>query len=127
MDVVNGSFETPLHHVCKHPGWFKGVCRCNIQLAHLLLQHGASSNAVTSEGDTPMHCIAKSTDFEAELAKLLLHNGAQLDARNGRGMTPLECAQAVSEANPSFPNSGLRQVLAGIVSTYDAVGDTQLL
>ncbi|HEY8504776.1 MAG TPA: ankyrin repeat domain-containing protein, partial [Gemmataceae bacterium] len=58
-----------------------------MEMAAVLLKHGAKVNARTKRGLTPLH-LAKSE----EVAALLLEHGAKLDARAKDGSTPLHRA-----------------------------------
>ena len=59
-------------------------------MATLLLAHGASVNAETNDGWTPLHEAAIGN--HKEMAELLLNNKAQVDVKNGGGYTPLHFA-----------------------------------
>ena len=72
-------------------------------MALLLLQHGADVNALTSDGDTPLHCCWR---FDSdEIAALLLDNGADPAAINFRGQTPLDLVTANSAGSSSNNNN----------------------
>ena len=44
-----------------------------------LLQHGASANAPTMRGETPLHLAARAN--QTDIVRILLRNNAQVDAR----------------------------------------------
>jgi cytohesin len=83
----------------------------NVNVARVLLEHGANPNCQDEEGDTPMHAAIKSrlvTDPAAYI-KLLLERGADPSIRNKAGRTPLEEAeqQAGQPAETDFPATEL--------------------
>ena len=55
-----------------------------------LLANGADPRGIDSEGNTPLHHAARSTD--AAVAALLLDAGAEVDALNAEALTPLSVA-----------------------------------
>jgi ankyrin repeat protein len=61
-------------------------------IARLLLERGASAEAVWKEGGTPLHQAARSGNVN--VAQILLQNGAEKDAMTSRGETPLYVAAA---------------------------------
>ena len=76
--------NTPLH-VCT----FDDVGN-RVEMASLLLAHGANPNARGGIGETPLHdCVMEN---RAEMASLLLAHGANPNARDDRGETPLHKA-----------------------------------
>ncbi|KAI9927582.1 hypothetical protein AWENTII_006412 [Aspergillus wentii] len=72
------------------------ACRGNMEIAQLLLQHGADVNGrILTEGNnhaliTPLHAAAK--DSRMEMAKMLLASGASIDEVSSDGMTALDHA-----------------------------------
>jgi len=70
---------TPLHLAAS-------LCRINI--AHILLKHGAKVNAETFPlRNTPLHFASC-----ADIVELFLKYGAKIDAKNDMGLTPLHLA-----------------------------------
>lgn len=62
-----------------------------LEIAKLLLVHGADVNAMTRDRLTPLH-IAALYDLK-DIAELLLQNNADIDAKDYEGMTPLQIAE----------------------------------
>jgi ankyrin repeat protein len=62
-----------------------------LEIARVLIAHGANVNARASGDFTPLHESAASGRIE--FAKLLLHNGADVNARTTEGKTPLDYAR----------------------------------
>lgn len=73
--------QTPLH-IASRLG--------NVDIAMLLLQHGADVDAVTKDSYTPLHIAAK--EGQDEVAAVLLEHGASSTAATKRGFTPLHLA-----------------------------------
>lgn len=83
----------------------------------LLIDHGASVNALDSEGTTPL--LLALMEKNSETAGLLLDNGADPDATNSQGLSPLFLAatngqtsvlsQLVSKGAKNFGAEGNRQ------------------
>lgn len=61
-----------------------------LQIALLLLGHGADPNIREQAGHTPLHAAAQNGDIE--MIRVLLFNGADLKAKNKVGKTPLDLA-----------------------------------
>jgi ankyrin repeat protein len=76
--------ETPLH---------KAACWGHDAILQLLLNHGASVNAVNKEGDTPLHDAAR--EGHVDILQLLLNHGASVNAVNNHGDTPLHHAASL--------------------------------
>lgn len=62
----------------------------NLALLGLLLDQGASVNALENSRETPLHWAA-TRPFPSQL-QVLLERGANIDSRNTLGETPLHCA-----------------------------------
>lgn len=75
--------STPLHLACGSTAE-EGPA---VDAVRALLEGGASVDARTSRGDTPLHCAARAA--QGEVVSLLLASGADPDARDNRGATPL--------------------------------------
>jgi ankyrin repeat protein len=58
-----------------------------LQMAEILIQHGADVNAKAAGGVVPLHEAARMG--HVELARLLLDHGADVNAKDGQGNTPL--------------------------------------
>jgi uncharacterized protein len=63
-----------------------------LEIARVLIEHGANVNARASNDFTPLHESAASGRIE--FAKLLLEHGADVNARDGDGKTPLDYARS---------------------------------
>nr|UOX38880.1 ankyrin repeat containing protein [Finch poxvirus] len=61
-----------------------------VNIANMLLHHGACINCTDVEGNTPLHFAVKHDKFN--LTKLLLENGAIPNIRNDDNITPLQMA-----------------------------------
>jgi ankyrin repeat protein len=68
-----------------------------IEIATLLIEHGANVNAKNEDGATPLHQAARwGTDAHREMCDLLLSRGADIncvDYDGSRGVTPLAAAR----------------------------------
>lgn len=62
----------------------------HLEIARLLLDHGANPNAVQGEGFTPLHGAAQ--NGQNEMIELLLSRGANPTAKTSKGQTPREMA-----------------------------------
>ena len=67
-----------------------------LEMVKLLLAHGADPNVVNSDGDTPLHIMAKFG--ETEKCKVLLDGGADPTLKNKAGMTPADVARKYKRA-----------------------------
>ncbi len=63
----------------------------NLEIARLLLEHGAPVNVSQSEGFSPLHGAAQ--NGQVEMVELLIQFGAVVDARDVEGKTPLKLAE----------------------------------
>ncbi len=59
-----------------------------LEIAEMLIKHGANVNARDADGDAPLHSSIYKENVE--LAQLLLKHGAEVNAKNGKGETPLD-------------------------------------
>ncbi len=76
----------PLHSAVAHHNF-----TVSLQMAAVLLKHGADVNASQTGGWTPLHEAASRGDID--MVKLLLQYGAQKRVHNEDGITPLDMAQ----------------------------------
>lgn len=67
-----------------------------INLAKVLIEHGADVNCRSAAGSTPLHEVAGKGQIE--FAKLLLDNGADINAKDDKGKTPLAIALESKQA-----------------------------
>ena len=74
--------DTPLHFAC-----FRG----KLDVAQLLLDHGAQVNVKNHKGETPLHLASRLMSLEA--AWILLKYGADLNAENFESETPFQLAR----------------------------------
>ena len=64
----------------------------NIEIARLLIEHGAEINSVNDNALTPLHFATMWKDCDQTMAKLLLEEGADYHAKDDQGRTPLHMA-----------------------------------
>lgn len=81
--ITTDHSQVALHAAC----W-----RGDIEVAHVLLAHGAYINAVNDFGNTPLHWACKYG--HVEIVQLLLRKGANSQIRNSQHETPLDVAHA---------------------------------
>lgn len=79
VDFRDENGETPL---------FLAVRLVDIESAKILLEHGASSNVVTDQGNT-LNIAAATVPVNKDMIKLLVENGAQLNVREKMKRIPL--------------------------------------
>lgn len=63
----------------------------SVEVVRLLLEHGAATNILDSDGQNALHTAAFHTD-QAELIELLLQHGADPSALSDEGQTALDIA-----------------------------------
>src|SRR5579863_2950813 len=76
--------STRLRCIAHHPE--------DMQLARILLEHGANVSAQETTGSTPLHFASRGG--YAELACILLEHGADVKAHDNLGSTPLHFASS---------------------------------
>lgn len=81
---VLGSNRTALHQVCRNDS--------NIQLVHVLLNHGAEINVQDCIGRTPLYSACNRPPH-VNVIKLLLANNADRDIKDSNGMRPRDKIQ----------------------------------
>jgi ankyrin repeat protein len=84
--------RSPSHNsMLVHP-LHSAVAGQHLEIAKLLLDHGADANAVQADGFTPLHGAAENGDDD--MVTLLLAYGANKTAQDSQGRTPLDLAVA---------------------------------
>ncbi|GFF85799.1 hypothetical protein IFM47457_06938 [Aspergillus lentulus] len=84
--------------------------RGNVQIARLLIEHGANAQHVNSDGVTPLHNAAQAAwepSRQMEMVQLLIKCGASIHATNYDGDTPLHRAAGQGAS---------RQVIQGLIA-----------
>jgi len=94
VNQIDKIFVTPLHEACR--------AGC-LENAKILLNRGASVNALTANGNTPLMLLAHRSNPDLGLAKLLLRHNAQCDIENNDGMRAVDIARQVCKNNPLIP------------------------
>ena len=85
-----GDNSTPLHLALQ---------RGHMEVAHLLVKHGADATAQDNQGWTPLHWAAKEGNMD--LACLLIEHGANVMAQDNDGWTPLHWSMLMGSVNIS--------------------------
>lgn len=83
VDVRDNAGYTPLHECCS---------RGHLEIARLLLQHGADPNASATGGIRPIHDAVEND--QVEVVRLLLSYGADPVIATYSGLTPLKIARS---------------------------------
>jgi len=82
---------TPLHTVSASPSGPPSEKQVVYkEIAAMLIAHGANVNAVSAEGQTPLHYAVQLC--HADIAELLIAGGADVNARDKRGRQPADGA-----------------------------------
>ena len=76
------------HSIARKAHW--AARKGHVDILQLLLNHGASVNAVDSFGYTPLHAAAR--QGHVDILQLLLNHGASVNAVDNFGGTPLHYA-----------------------------------
>jgi ankyrin repeat protein len=76
--------ETPL---------LRAVPTMNVELARMLLEHGANPNLTQSQGCTALHLASAAGADRSEMVKVLLAHGADPTIAEEHGQTPLDWAK----------------------------------
>ncbi len=91
MHVKNKNHPTPLHFASFY---------ARLDIARVLLDHGATANSEEYFGWTPLHLVAAGTyNFEQDrirVARLLVERGADVNAQDEENATPLHLASYVA-------------------------------
>jgi ankyrin repeat protein len=69
---------------------FKGY----VDIAQILIEHGADVNATTPDGKTPLMFAAMFN--QTAIMELLLSHGANADLKSAEGMTAMSLAQSMN-------------------------------
>eukprot|EP01063_Lacrimia_lanifica_P015648 TRINITY_DN22338_c0_g1_i1.p1 TRINITY_DN22338_c0_g1~~TRINITY_DN22338_c0_g1_i1.p1 ORF type:complete len:1032 (+),score=124.82 TRINITY_DN22338_c0_g1_i1:129-3224(+) len=77
-------FFTPLHAAC--------MGRPNPKVLRVLITNGADANAVSAEGDTPVHLLASNPTISIDSLCALLEGGARADVYNAQGLAAVHIA-----------------------------------
>ena len=88
IHLSDSSGNTPLHRTMDD--WYKlseGAQDCRLDVAKLLLEHGADPDANTGPYGTPLHAASYFGSIKG--AQSMLEHGANIHARNEEGYTPL--------------------------------------
>jgi ankyrin repeat protein len=96
--------------------------------ARLLLEHGATLEAIEEEGDTPL--IRAASFGGTNVVKVLLAKGANVDARDDRGMTALiaaACDCAIVDMPDTLDSVKLLLQKGANVNAKDKEGRTALM
>jgi ankyrin repeat protein len=70
-----------------------------VNVARLLLEHGADVNAQNNSQDTPLHRVALGGFPDSDVARLLVEHGANIHAENNEGRTASQVALARGRYN----------------------------
>jgi ankyrin repeat protein len=86
VNSTDGQGSSPLHIAIR---------RRHVEIARLLIEHGADVNATTRKGSTPLALALGGIDpanDPLEFVSVLLANGADINIQGSQGRTPLEVA-----------------------------------
>jgi ankyrin repeat protein len=89
---VDVNAEDNGHNSSLHAASYAG----NLEIARVLLNHGAQADAKNNRGETPLHEVSHG-EYESQadgvgLAQLLLARGVDVNAQDNEGLTPLHGA-----------------------------------
>ena len=107
IDVRNYKGKTALHCAAK-AGFLKVI--------HLLIEKGATVDAIDDSGETPLFEAIRSTIKSGEkqqaALEVLLVKGANPNVKNGKGLTPLQVAQRMRRVD--------KEKIVELLRKYDA-------
>lgn len=115
VDEAHALVGTLLHYIASNSD--------SVELAQMLLEAGARTDAQNHDGDTALHLAARCR--KRELMRLLIRNGAAVDARNDRGATPAMHGLhegGIAEPRPSREASGASRLRHYKVDSQICVG-----
>jgi hypothetical protein len=92
--------DRPPYDAC---AWGPTAMVNSIDVARVLLEHGANPNWRDEEGNTPIHRVIRSRLVldPAKFVQILLEFGADVNLRNREGRTPFDEAEALFQAGKS--------------------------
>ena len=79
----------------------------------MLIEQGASVNAATTAGDTPLHLAAQDSKNGASITSELIKAGSNVIIQNSMGWTPLHCAMCVVRHSAPTAAPNRRSVVHG--------------
>jgi len=92
----NADVNSPSHNAQKVPPLNSACASGSLEIAGMLLEHGADPNLRQEGGFVPLHNAAQ--NGLAELIELLLDHGAEINLRAASGQTPLGFALEANQA-----------------------------
>ncbi|XP_077283110.1 uncharacterized protein LOC143909084 [Arctopsyche grandis] len=117
-NITDINHRSPLHDVVLIEDSF--TSNIDIEIAKLLIQHGANINAADKSGCTPLHFAADANKYK--LTKMLLEEGAEINARDNGSQTALhKMKNASADLIDMLMNSGPDQI-----NIFDVYGKSPL-
>ncbi len=92
----NADVNSPSHNAQKVPPLNSACASGSLEIARMLLDHGADPNLRQEGGFVPLHNAAQ--NGLVELIELLLDHGAEINLRAASGQTPLGFALEANRA-----------------------------